>query len=95
MIAITHPLNRADADLERYFEVLRFHEEVAADGLRMTFDGVDRPLSGYTEALSTHGFVIDRLTEPKPSAQDCLADESLVRAAARPFVLHMRCYRAP
>jgi SAM-dependent methyltransferase len=95
VIAITHPLNRADADLERYFEVLRFHEEVARDGLRMTFDGVDRPLSGYTEALSTHGFVIDRLTEPKPSAQDCLADESLVSAAARPFFLHMRCYLAP
>ncbi len=90
-IAITHPLNRSHHDLDRYFERLRFHEEVIRDGLRMTFDRVDRPLSDYTAALTGHGFVIDRLTEPRPSADDCRADESLVKASRRPWFLHMRC----
>ena len=90
-LAIIHPLNRANEDLDRYFERLRFHDEVIRGGLRMTFDGVDRPLSDYTAALTGHGFVIDRLTEPKPSAEDCRADESLVRASGRPYFLHIRC----
>jgi SAM-dependent methyltransferase len=90
-IAIIHPLNRADEDLDRYFERLRFRDRVIRGGLRMTFDGVDRPLSDYTAALTGHGFVIDRLTEPKPSAEDCRADESLIKASRRPYFLHIRC----
>jgi ubiquinone/menaquinone biosynthesis C-methylase UbiE len=58
-IAITHALNRPEEDLDRYFERLRFHDEVTRNGLRMSFDGVDRPLSDYTAALTGHGFVID------------------------------------
>ena len=90
-IAIVHPLNRANEDLDRYFERLRFQDEVIRGALRMTFDGVNRPLSDYTAALTGHGFVIDRLTEPKPSVEDCRADESLVRASRRPYFLHIRC----
>jgi SAM-dependent methyltransferase len=90
-IAIVHPLNRPDEDLDRYFETLRFHDAVTRDGLTMTFDGVDRPLSDYTTALSRNGFVIDRLTEPRPSAEDCRAEPSLMRAFQRPFFLHIRC----
>jgi hypothetical protein len=90
-MAIVHPLNRPDADLDRYFDRLRFHDEVIRGGLKMTFDGVDRPLSDYTAALAVHGFVIDRLTEPQPSAEDCRADESLVKASRRPYFLHIRC----
>lgn len=90
-LAIIHPLNRADEGLDRYFERRRFHDEVIRGGLRMTFDGVDRPLSDYTAALTGHGFVIDRLTEPRPSAEDCRADESLVKASQRPYFLHIRC----
>jgi SAM-dependent methyltransferase len=90
-IAIVHPLNRPDEALDRYFETLRFHDAVSRDGLTMTFDGVDRPLSDYTTVLSRNGFVIDRLTEPRPSAEDCRADASLIRAFQRPFFLHIRC----
>ena len=91
-IAIIHPLNRADEDLDRYFERLRFEEEVVRGALRMTFEGVTRPLSEYTEALTGHGFVIDRLTQPRPSTEDCRADESLVKASRRPYFLHIRCH---
>lgn len=91
LIAITHPLNRPDVDLDRYFQRLRFHDEVTRAGLRMTFDGVDRPLGDYTAALTDRGFVIDRLTEPRPSAEDCDAYESLVDAFRRPYFLHIRC----
>lgn len=89
-IAIIHPLNRADEDLDRYFERRRFQDEVLCGALRMTFDGVNRPLSDYTTALTGHGFVIDRLTEPRPSAEDCRADESLVKASQRPYFLQIR-----
>ena len=90
-IAIIHPLNRTDEDLDRYFERLCFQDEVVRGALRMTFEGVNRPLSDYTAALTGHGFVIDRLTEPRPSAEDCRADESLVKASRRPYFLHVRC----
>jgi SAM-dependent methyltransferase len=90
-IAIVHPLNRPDEDLDRYFETLRFHDALTRDGLTMTFDGVDRPLSDYTTALTRNGFVIDRLTEPRPSAEDCRAEGSLMRAFQRPYFLHIRC----
>jgi SAM-dependent methyltransferase len=92
-IAIVHPLNRADEDLARYFETLRFCEQVIRDELAMTFDGVNRPLSDYTGALSRNGFVIDRLTEPRPSAEDCRDDPSLIRAARRAYFLHIRCFQ--
>lgn len=93
VIAIVHPLNRPDEDLDRYFETLRFHDAITRAGLTMTFDGVDRPLSDYTTALTRHGFVIDRLAEPRPSAEDCQADGSLMRAFQRPFFLHIRCHQ--
>ena len=90
-IAIVHPLNRPDEDLGRYLETLRFREPVTRDGLTMTFEGVNRPLSDYTAALTRHGLVIDRLTEPRPSAEDCRVDASLMRAFQRPYFLHIRC----
>lgn len=88
-MAIVHPLNRLDEDLDRYFETLRFHDAVTRHGLTVTFDGVDRPLSDYTAALTRNGFVIDRLTEPRPSAEDCrgLADESLPATLLPPYPL--------
>jgi SAM-dependent methyltransferase len=90
-VAIVHPLNRPDEDLDRYFETLRFHDAITRDGLTMTFDAVDRPLNDYTTALTRNGFVIDRLTEPRPSAEACRADGSLMSAFRRPFFLHIRC----
>ena len=94
-VAIIHPLNRPDEDLDRYFERTRFREEVVRNGLAMTFEGVDRPLSDYTAALVDHGFVIDRLNEPRPTPEDCDADESLVKASRRPYFLHVRCRLEP
>jgi SAM-dependent methyltransferase len=90
-IAIIHPLNRADEDLDRYFERLRYQDEMIRGPLRMTFDGVNRPLSDYTTALTGQGFAIDQLTEPRPSAEDRRADESLLKASLRPYFLHIRC----
>lgn len=90
VMAITHPLNRPARDLERYFEPVRFRDELTRGRLTMTFDGVDRPLSDYTDALTGRGFVIERLAEPRPTAEDCRADPSLLRAAKRPFFLHIR-----
>ncbi len=37
-IAIIHPLNRADEDLDRYFAPRRFRDEVIRGTLKMTFD---------------------------------------------------------
>jgi hypothetical protein len=59
--------------------------------LRMTFDGIDRPLEGYTRALCAAGFVIEALHEPRPSEQVVARIGELAGAAKRPYFLHLRC----
>lgn len=90
VMGTTHPLNRPERALEDYFQPMRFSDEVTRAGLRMRFDGVDRPLSDYTAALAAHRFVIERLTEPHPAVADCDEYPVLRQAAQRPFFLHMR-----
>jgi SAM-dependent methyltransferase len=89
-LAVIHPLSRSDESLDRYFEEVRFQDDVTREGLTMRFNGVARPISYYTRALLAHGFVIDRLTEPRPTADMCSAAPRLSGAARRPYFLHLR-----
>ena len=67
-LAIPNPVNAPAASRARYFDETRGAATVVRDGLTMEFVWVDRPLSFYTEALASSGFVIERLREPRPSA---------------------------
>lgn len=90
-LAIMHPLNRAPEALDKYFDEQRFVEEFELNDLHMTFEGIDRPLEAYTRALSSSGFVIEELREPKPTTAALGAAPTLAKAAKRPYFLHMRC----
>ncbi len=85
------PLNRSPEALEEYFEERRFADQFERDGLRMTFESIDRPLEAYTCALASAGFVIEQLREPRPTAAALAAELRLAKAAKRPYFLHMRC----
>jgi hypothetical protein len=77
--------------LDDYFAHRRFAEEVEWDGLRMTFEGIDRPLEAYARELARAGFLIEDLREPRPTADALAAAPKLAKAAKRPYFLHMRC----
>jgi SAM-dependent methyltransferase len=93
-VAIVHPLNRVPQALDNYFDEHRFAQELELEGLRMTFEGVDRPFEAYTRALSRVGFVVEELREPKPSPAALASAPTLAKAAKRPYFLHMRCLLA-
>jgi SAM-dependent methyltransferase len=74
-IAVVHPLNSAgrferdDGDSPftiegSYLEQSFYADDLARDGLEITFVSAHRPLESYTEALSAAGLVIERLREP-------------------------------
>jgi SAM-dependent methyltransferase len=90
-LAIVHPLNRPCTRLEDYFEEQRFAEEFERDGLRMTFESIDRPLEAYSRTLAAAGFLIEDLREPRPTAAALSSTPRIVKAAGRPYFLHMRC----
>ncbi|MDQ3870433.1 MAG: methyltransferase domain-containing protein [Chloroflexota bacterium] len=90
-VAIVHPLNRPPEALDEYFTERRFADEVELDGLRMTFESIDRPLEAYPRALAAEGFVIEELREPRPTAAALASAPQLAKAAKRPYFLHMRC----
>jgi ubiquinone/menaquinone biosynthesis C-methylase UbiE len=91
-IAIIHPLNRPTEHFDDYFSEQRFTEVITRNGLKMTFDGVDRPLESYTRALSDNGFLIDELREPRASATAVERANELAPAAKKPYFLHLRCH---
>lgn len=93
-LAIVHPLNRTPEALEDYFTQRRFAEDFERDGLRMTFEGIDRPLESYPCALADAGFLIEELREPRPTATALASAPRLRRAAKQPYFLHMRCVLA-
>lgn len=93
-VAIVHPLNRPPEALDDYFSQRRFALEVERDGLRMTFESIDRPLEAYLRALGGVGFVVEQLREPRPTAAALASTPQLAKAAKRPYFLHMRCQRA-
>ena len=90
-LAIVHPLNRPQEALEDYFEEHPFAEEFERNGLRMTYESIDRPLEAYTRALSDVGFFIEQLREPRPTKTLLDQEPRLAKAAKRPYFLHMRC----
>jgi SAM-dependent methyltransferase len=90
-LAIVHPLNRPPEALDDYFEEHRFADDFERDGLRMTFEGIDRPLEAYPCALTRAGFLIEELREPRPTAAVLASSPKLAEAAKRPYFLHMRC----
>ncbi|WP_433157006.1 class I SAM-dependent methyltransferase [Kribbella sp. CA-247076] len=76
VMAIVHPLSSAgsfDRDAvgpafpfiirDAYTEARHYTTTRTRDGLSMTYHGVHRPLSAYTEALADAGLVIERLRE--------------------------------
>ena len=89
-LAIVHPLNRSPAALDHYFEEQRFADEFERDGLRMTFESIDRPLEAYSRTLARAGFVIEELREPRPTVATLASEPRLAKAAKRPYFLHMR-----
>ncbi|MGO9956506.1 MAG: class I SAM-dependent methyltransferase [Solirubrobacteraceae bacterium] len=93
VVAIVHPLNRPDEHLEDYLTDRRFSGVVTRRGLRMSFEGVDRPLDSYTRALADAGFVIEELREPRAASVAVTRFPELEPAARKPFFLHLRCRR--
>jgi SAM-dependent methyltransferase len=92
-LAIPNPVNASEASRSRYFDELPDAETVVRGGLTMEFVWIDRPLSFYTEALARSGFVIERLREPRPSADTVTRHPGLASARDTPFFVHLRCRR--
>jgi SAM-dependent methyltransferase len=93
-VAIPNPVNASAGSLARYFDEMRCAETLVRNGLTMEFVSIDRPLSFYTEALASSGFVIERLREPRPSAATVTRHPELGSARDTPFFVHLRCRRA-
>ena len=93
-LAIPNPVNAPAASRSRYFDATPGAETVMRDELTMEFIWIDRPLSFYTEALAGCGFVIERLREPRPSADTVTRHPALAAARDAAFFLQLRCRRA-
>ncbi|HET7171050.1 MAG TPA: class I SAM-dependent methyltransferase [Gaiellales bacterium] len=102
-LAIVHPINSAgrfdggagdspfviDASyLERSYHA----DEIARDGLGITFVSEHRPLESYTEALTDAGLLIERLREP-PMPEEAVASARNRRWARLPLFLHVRAVK--
>lgn len=102
-IAVVHPLNSAggfggdEADSPftiggSYLAPSFYADEIARDGLEMTFVSAHRPLNAYTEALSEARLVMERLREP------AIPDVAVSRPRSRrwqriPLFLHVRALK--
>ena len=102
-IAVVHPLNSAgsfegdDADSRftiggSYLEPSFYADEIARDGLEMTFVSAHRPLQAYAEALFETGLVIERLRETS------VPESAIIRPRSRrwlriPLFLHIRALK--
>jgi SAM-dependent methyltransferase len=104
-VALEHPLQKAGAWADpddpssafairgSYLAERRFHAVYERDGIRMDFEGVDRPIEGYARALEAAGLLIEALREPLP-------DDDFVRHRPRaakwrrlPIFLHLRAVK--
>ena len=94
-LAIIHPLNRPPEALDDYFDEHRYVDDFELGGLRMTFEGIHRPLEAYPRALARAGFLIEELREPRPTTSALALAPKLAKAAKRPYFLHMRCVLPP
>ena len=99
--SILHPINTAGAFTHRndvdapfvvsdsYFEDRRQVATFDRDGLRMSFTREHRPLSEYFSALTSSGFVVDRLTEPQVTPRVARDDPNWLRWTRVPNTLHV------
>jgi SAM-dependent methyltransferase len=76
-----------------YFEHERVGETVTKDGLSMTFHGWTYALEDYVDALEGAGFLIERVREPVPSAEQAGKRPSLERWRRLPLFLSMRAVK--
>lgn len=101
--AIVHPINSAgrfdgvDADARfvidgSYLRSTHYRDEVARDGLEMTFVSAHRPLEVYTETLFDAGFLIEHIREPAVPDKAVRADRDR-RWQRVPGFLHVRAVR--
>jgi len=74
-----------------YFEPLRVNQTVARNGLQMTFHGWTYTLQDYARAFEDAGFLIERLREPVP-----IADQATQRGdpEGSPLFLFIRAVRS-
>ncbi len=102
-IAVIHPLNSAggfggdEADSPftiagSYLDRSFYADEIARDGLEITFVSAHRPLQTYVEALSEAGFLVERLREP--AVPESAISASRGRRWQRiPLFLHLRALK--
>lgn len=102
-IAIVHPLNSAggfenDEPDSRftiagsYLDPSFYEDNIARDGLEMTFVSAHRPVSAYTEALAHAGLLIERLREP-PVPEHAMTRPPHSRWTRVPMFLHLRALK--
>jgi hypothetical protein len=76
-----------------YFERRRVDETVTKGGLQMTFHGWTYTLEDYLRALEEAGFVIDRLREPLPTAEQAAERPDLAGWRRVPLFLFVRAVK--
>ncbi len=105
-VCITHPINDAGVFNDRepdpefiisrsYFGRRRISETLERDGLRMTFHGWVHPFEDYARALEDAGFLIERVREPIPTAEDVAKRPHLAPWRRIPMFLYIRAIRSP
>ena len=96
--AILHPINTAGAYAQRtgdapfviegsYLDARRVVYQTDRGGIPMTFHGMHRPLSAYTDALSRAGLLIETLQEPPIDDTSVDEDRSEIRWRRLPLCL--------
>ena len=104
-LCVAHPMTdvgrlrepSAGGDLvisESYFEHQCVNETVSKDGLEMTFHGWTYTLEDYVRALEEAGFLVERVREPVPSAEQATKRPSLEGWRRGPLFLFIRAVKA-
>ncbi len=76
-----------------YFERQHVNETVTKDDMEMTFHGWTYTLEDYGRALQEAGFLIERVREPVPSAEQAKKSPSLQRWRRVPLFLSVRAVK--
>jgi SAM-dependent methyltransferase len=102
-IAIVHPLNSAgrfdgEAAGSRfvidgsYLDPSAYADDLARDGLEITFVSAHRPLQAYTDGIHDAGLLIERLREPAVPER-AVGEERTRRWQRIPMFLHVRAVK--
>ena len=91
---IKEPSARGDLVISgSYFEHQRINETVTKGGLEMTFHGWTYTLEDYVRVLEDAGFLIERVREPVPSAEQATTRPSLKGWRRVPLFLFIRAIK--